>query len=1217
MVQKNPFKYLDAFCREEADHFHGRDQELRLLEERVRVPGASLLMGEVGVGKTSLIQAGLLPRLDKSGGFLTVYVHAGQQLRDRFFEALRAALDNNWNSWLDQAGVSSWKGLPEFFDAFTVENSRKVLLVFDDVDGMFATEKSEAELNDFFTKFLMPMQRPSRPLHSLLIFRSATVPLLARMGEIGSVLLGRSLFLPRLSGEAALAAVAEPLRRQGFDFEPELPQAICKDLGQWSAGAGYPADAPSPAELQVVCGKLVTLALEQKQRLTVSFFDKQGGAAGLVDTWLRRLVEDPPADREKRAEPLFSLFKDRNGRGRRLPRQILLWIFSQKGKDEEALERLLGWWCDRKALHYDPRDETFGLYHQVLAEDAKFDPGTGARLAALTRRLDRFAHGDDHPLSFSELEVCLRFRKVVPWNEDRLAAAFLSAVEREFPHEWWRTLMIRTKGEPGFREIAARLLLVTKRPKLQVGLLDLVAEFELESLDPDQAESLEKLALKLVGETRNHLNLRLAALSFCSRRHLVPPGPLVQQFLFREEWSELRSGFLTWASQVELINLDPFLKKWGVMEEGKDPDVNDPTYVDRLVALLSLSNEGFAALEKTVAQRFKPMSALHPNIITVLPLFVADVDRSALAQMLGHVWDACFLGEPDPDQLILQKRLLHFVREFAAFEVFPCLWERACRMIPLPEEVAQALGELFDPSHLPIMVDALEHPDELLRRNAKAVLVASGPSEQVGRELEALGDEYGWEVNAVVLRRLLQQTDSEELPEQYALPHQYRTTVDVLWAKEFLPAFFKLRPGSPDWLMLFQDFEENLDSYNQILLEKFELESQQEWAAALKTSGSLSRRQGLFEINKQRRLCFGEKALEELDGRLLGMNKALRDWLDEAGRIQGRLDETRAGALRLILKKLENLYKIIESKHNEFAEHCRRLSFDPITCRRLYGFVATELLGLWQTQAQTLQFLHQKLLEGGGKSINKDWNQAVKDFGLVVDRYLGDLQYWKDCLPRIKDREILESLHLNHRTFLEVRMLLLEALARMGGNQEWVKETLLDWFGKPRTEFGVNEWRLIVHGLSAFADESVGLALSIALKTHRGLEPEIIQALQKTNRLDLVGERQIKTILSHPKPEVRAAVLRIFAETKPEWVRDEMDKVLQWEDRESSLIVFQVLTDIGDIADIQALLQYRRLLNDDMWGEVKDCIGKIVERVVIRDKRWYEAGGLKALHMIS
>ena len=70
---ENPWLGLDAFTEDACDYFFGRDDEVSELLRRVKRKTLTVLFGQSGLGKTSLLQAGLFPRLRRDN-FLPIYV---------------------------------------------------------------------------------------------------------------------------------------------------------------------------------------------------------------------------------------------------------------------------------------------------------------------------------------------------------------------------------------------------------------------------------------------------------------------------------------------------------------------------------------------------------------------------------------------------------------------------------------------------------------------------------------------------------------------------------------------------------------------------------------------------------------------------------------------------------------------------------------------------------------------------------------------------------------------------------------------------------------------------------------------------------------------------------------------------------------------------------------------------------------------------------------
>ena len=70
---QNPWLGLVSFTEETRGYFHGREEEAAELGRRVQRKLLTVLFGQSGLGKTSILRAGLVPRL-RAQGYCPVYV---------------------------------------------------------------------------------------------------------------------------------------------------------------------------------------------------------------------------------------------------------------------------------------------------------------------------------------------------------------------------------------------------------------------------------------------------------------------------------------------------------------------------------------------------------------------------------------------------------------------------------------------------------------------------------------------------------------------------------------------------------------------------------------------------------------------------------------------------------------------------------------------------------------------------------------------------------------------------------------------------------------------------------------------------------------------------------------------------------------------------------------------------------------------------------------
>src|SRR5579863_7680048 len=107
--ERNPWLGLASFTEETRRYFFGREEEVAELGRRVQRKLLTVLFGQSGLGKTSILRAGLVPRL-RAQGYCPVYVRIDYargapepsvQIKQAIADAARSA--GQWT----QAGVAT------------------------------------------------------------------------------------------------------------------------------------------------------------------------------------------------------------------------------------------------------------------------------------------------------------------------------------------------------------------------------------------------------------------------------------------------------------------------------------------------------------------------------------------------------------------------------------------------------------------------------------------------------------------------------------------------------------------------------------------------------------------------------------------------------------------------------------------------------------------------------------------------------------------------------------------------------------------------------------------------------------------------------------------------------------------------------------------------------------------------------------------------------
>lgn len=302
---------------ERGDRLYGRDEDLARLTEAVLYRRNVVYTAPSGTGKTSIIAAGLLPRLEELGIF-AVYHRA----RPGNAAALTAAID------------PSAPSLAAAIDAFHHHRGGKLVIV---VDQLEAGISDPGFVESLFASDRWPADADVSVVLSVREDHLARVVAISQASQ-ANVRIER---LPPLSIEGAREAIEQPIAAAHLTITPDLLTALIGDLAHAAAAIapemGWRATpAVYPPHLQLVCSVLceslagTTLELAHYRRL--------GGFDAIVGEHLDRVIESELAGREQVARDVFvALVTSGNERALRSERELLAITGAKHASEDIAL----------------------------------------------------------------------------------------------------------------------------------------------------------------------------------------------------------------------------------------------------------------------------------------------------------------------------------------------------------------------------------------------------------------------------------------------------------------------------------------------------------------------------------------------------------------------------------------------------------------------------------------------------------------------------------------------------------------------------------------------------------------------------------------------------------------------------------------------------------------------------------------------------------------
>lgn len=160
MEKRYPFKFLDAYTREDKDFFFGRDEEISQMYDMIFQTNLLLVYGGSGVGKSSLIQCGLASRFD-THDWQSVFIRRGSNINESLHAALIDAggdvdeddgldwLDQDWTSTEATVAKTEKSLLSKRINAIYLKSFKPIYLIFDQFEELFIFG-DEAERSEFY-----------------------------------------------------------------------------------------------------------------------------------------------------------------------------------------------------------------------------------------------------------------------------------------------------------------------------------------------------------------------------------------------------------------------------------------------------------------------------------------------------------------------------------------------------------------------------------------------------------------------------------------------------------------------------------------------------------------------------------------------------------------------------------------------------------------------------------------------------------------------------------------------------------------------------------------------------------------------------------------------------------------------------------------------------------------------------------------------------------
>jgi WD40 repeat protein len=422
--ESTPYRGLAAFGDSPVDalFFFGREREIEVISANLVAARLTVLYGPSGVGKTSLLRAGVTQRMRKEGAAVVVFSTWSGDIEG----GLLAALEDEAHRAAPGVASPPATSLAEALASWPARLGDELYLILDQFEEYFLYH-GEAEGGGAFDELADVIRRPDARVNVLVSIREDALAELDAFKSALPAVLGNSLRLDRLDRRAARRAILGPLERYSaatgndpVEAEEALVEEVLDSVavgrirfGDTGRGGtderATERDRIEAPYLQLVLERLWEVERSRgSRRLRLETLRELGGAARIVEDHLERAMATLSADEKDAAAAMYNHLVTPSGtkiahRAGDLARYATV--------DESAAQRVLERLASERIVRAGENGSTgmqYEIFHDVLAD---------AVLAWRTR------HEADRRLQRERSEAARRHRTLLA-----VAAASLVAV---------------------------------------------------------------------------------------------------------------------------------------------------------------------------------------------------------------------------------------------------------------------------------------------------------------------------------------------------------------------------------------------------------------------------------------------------------------------------------------------------------------------------------------------------------------------------------------------------------------------------------------------------------------------------------------------------------------------------------------------------------------------------------------------------------------------
>ena len=357
---RNPYKGLRAFGELDADDFFGRDEEVERLVTAVAGRQLVAVVGPSGIGKSSVVRAGLIPAL-RSGSlpgspdWLVTDMMPGPYPFEELASSLLRVASQTTNQLEEELRRDS-RGLSRAVKRYLPDGAT-LLLVIDQFEELFTLVEGEAERAAFLEMLLATSADPRSNVRIVVTIRADFFDRPLRFGEFGELLRDATLPIAAPAESALRMMIAGPADGVGVAIDPGLVERLVADVED------------QPGALPLLEFSLTELFDRRRtDMLTLADYEATGGVLGALGRRAEVIFDALDSAGRDAARQIFLRLVNVAESGRDTRRRVRRVDLERLGIDRQVLASVLDRFGEHRLLAFDRDPTTRGQTVEVAHE---------------------------------------------------------------------------------------------------------------------------------------------------------------------------------------------------------------------------------------------------------------------------------------------------------------------------------------------------------------------------------------------------------------------------------------------------------------------------------------------------------------------------------------------------------------------------------------------------------------------------------------------------------------------------------------------------------------------------------------------------------------------------------------------------------------------------------------------------------------------------------